>query len=309
MNAPEAALSTAAPPAAVPRERFAADWLASREALDARSRSHCLTGLAAGWLAARPQAHGGPVGIVDLGSGSGSNLRFLASRLPGPQRWRLVDHDPALLALARRQAATLRDPTGARPRVATHHRDLAPVDDDLLAGADLVVASALFDLVTRDWAEALVAAAAARHQAMLFSLSVDGDWAFLGAAGERREDDEDLAVRALFQAHQRRDKGLGPALGGDAPAVLAAAMAAAGYRVESASTPWHVAAGDPERLPLAERLVHGWHDAAVEQAPEEGRRLAHWRERRLAGLAAGELGLTVGHRDLLALPPLPTGGA
>ncbi|MFP4263385.1 MAG: glycosyl transferase family 1, partial [Halomonas sp.] len=175
MNAPQSAPMAAGPAG----ERFAADWLACREALDARSRSHRLTGLAADWLAARAGPHGGPVGIVDLGSGSGSNLRFLAPRLPGPQRWRLVDHDPALLGLARRQAATLRDPDGGRLALATHCRDLAPVDDDLLAGAELVVASALFDLVTRDWAEALVAASAARRQALLFTLSVDGDWAFL----------------------------------------------------------------------------------------------------------------------------------
>ncbi|MFO7646903.1 class I SAM-dependent methyltransferase [Halomonas campaniensis] len=307
MNAPETDRLPADTPS--PRERFSADWLSRREWLDGRSRSHCLTGLAADWLATRPGALGGLRGIVDLGCGSGSNLRFLAPRLPGPQRWRLVDHDPALLALARRHGATLRDPAGARLTLEACCRDLAPVDDGLLAGADLVVASALFDLVSRPWAEALVAAAAGRHQALLFTLSVDGDWAFLDAAGQRLEDDEDAAVRALFQAHQRRDKGLGPALGGDAPAVLAAAMATAGYRVESAATPWHLAAGERELLPLAEQLVQGWYDAALAQAPEEQARLFRWRSRRLAGLAAGELGLTVGHRDLLALPPLPAGGA
>ena len=307
MNAPDPArLPADRPP---PRERFSADWLSRREWLDARSRSHCLTGLAAEWLAAHSGGHGSPCGIVDLGSGSGSNLRFLAPRLPGPQRWRLVDHDPALLALARRHGATLRDAAGNRLALEACCRDLAPVDDALLEGADLVVASALFDLVSRPWAEALVAAAAVRRQALLFTLSVDGDWAFIDAAGERREDDEDAAVRALFQAHQRRDKGLGPALGGDAPGVLAAAMAAAGYRVESAATPWHLAAGEKGRLPLAEPLVKGWHDAALAQAPAEQARLERWRSRRLAGLAAGELGLTVGHRDLLALPPLSAGGA
>lgn len=292
-----------------PGERFSADWLSRREALDARSRSHCLTGLAADWLAGRPGAHDGAHGILDLGCGSGSNLRFLAPRLPGPQRWRLVDHDPALLALARRHGATLRDPTGGRLTVEASCRDLAPVDDGLLEGGDLVVASALFDLVSRPWAEALVAAAAVRGQALLFTLSVDGDWAFLDTAGERIEDEEDIAVRALFQAHQRRDKGLGPALGGDAPGVLAAAMTAAGYRVESAATPWHLAAGEEAQWLLAEPLVRGWHDAALAQAPEEQARLARWCERRLAGLAAGELGLVVGHRDLLALPPLSARGA
>lgn len=290
-------------------ERFSADWLSRREWLDGRSRSHCLTGLAADWLATRPGAHGSPCGIVDLGCGTGSNLRFLAPRLPGPQRWRLVDHDPELLALARRHAATLRDASGSRVAIEARCRDLSPVDDGLLEGADLVVASALFDLVSRSWAEALVAACAARQQALLFTLSVDSDWAFLDATGKRLEDVEDIAVRALFQAHQRRDKGLGPALGGQAPAVLVAAMTAAGFRVESAATPWYLAAGERDLLPLAEQLLQGWHDAALEQAPEEQARLQRWHSRRLAGLAAGELGLTVGHRDLLALPPLPARGA
>lgn len=284
-------------------ERFSADWLSQREWLDARSRSHCLTGLAAGWLAGRPPACDGRHAILDLGCGSGSNLRFLAPRLPGPQRWRLVDHDPALLALARRNGATLRDAAGGKLAVDARCRGLAPVDEELLADAELVVASALFDLVSAPWVEALVAAAAERDQALLFTLSVDGDWAFLEAAGGRIEDDEDSAVRALFQAHQRRDKGLGPALGGTAPEALATAMAAAGYRVERAYTPWHLAAGEEALLPLAESLLQGWHDAALAQAPEQRERLARWHARRGAELAAGELGLTVGHVDLLALPP------
>ncbi|MGJ7458885.1 class I SAM-dependent methyltransferase [Halomonas sp. RA08-2] len=292
-----------------PRERFSADWLSRREWLDGHSRSHALTGLAADWLAARHGAHGRPYGIVDLGCGSGSNLRFLAPRLPGPQRWRLVDHDPALLALARRHGATQRDATGARLAIEACCRDLSPVDAGLLEGADLVVASALFDLVSRAWAESLVAACAARHQALLVTLSVDGDWAFLDAAGSRLEDVEDIAVRALFQAHQRRDKGLGPALGGEAPTVLAAAMAAAGYRVARAATPWHLAAGEDALRPLAEQLLQGWHDAALAQAPEEQTFLLRWHSRRLAGLVTGELGLTVGHCDLLARPPLSAVGA
>ncbi|WP_299314448.1 class I SAM-dependent methyltransferase [uncultured Halomonas sp.] len=300
MKAPEPVRPDAA--AMPPTERFSADWLSRREVLDARSRSHCLTGRAAEWLAARLREPGTPHGIIDLGCGSGSNLRFLAPRLPGPQRWRLVDHDSTLLTLARRHGATLRDPVGGRLVIEACCRDLSPVDGGLLAGGDLVVASALFDLVSGPWIEALVAASAARRQALLFTLSVDGDWAFLDASGARIEDEEDGAVRALFQAHQRRDKGLGPALGGDAPAVLAAAMGAAGYRVESAATPWHLAAGEAAQSLLAESLVQGWFEAALEQAPEERAGLERWRLRRQAGLAAGALGLTVGHRDLLALP-------
>jgi SAM-dependent methyltransferase len=277
---------------------FSLDWLEMREALDARSRSRPLTQLAREWLAGRP----GPHAIVDLGSGSGSNLRFLAPRLPGPQRWRLVDHDAGLLDHGRRQAARLHDSGGGHLTIDTACRDLAPVDEALLGGADLVVASALFDLVSRAWVEALVAACVERGQALLLTLSVDGDWAFLDRAGRRLEQSEDIAVRTLFQAHQYRDKGLGDALGGEAPAVLATALREAGFRVQDDASPWRLEAGDPDGYALAVQLVRGWHAAALEQTPAESQRLDEWRDRRLAGLAVGELGVTVGHRDLFAAP-------
>lgn len=281
-----------------PSNVFSIDWLERREFLDGRSRSHQLTGLAAEWLGQRPGTHR----ILDLGSGSGSNLRFLAPRLPGPQHWRLLDHDNDLLAHARRRSGLLRDLSGDRLSVDTSCRDLASVDEAFLAGSDLVVASALFDLVSRSWVETLVQACARRHQAMLITLSVDGDWAFLDPQGQRLEDGEDIAVRTLFQAHQVRDKGLGQALGGEAPAVLTTCLTQAGFRVDGAATPWHLIAGEPEGFSLAEALITGWHDAALEQAPTESGRLAEWRERRLSGLKSGELGVMVGHRDILARP-------
>ncbi|SEL82682.1 class I SAM-dependent methyltransferase [Halomonas daqiaonensis] len=282
---------------------FSAEWLELREGLDTRSRSHRLIGLAADWLNARAAPHG----IVDLGSGSGSNLRFLTSRLPGPQRWRLVDHDAQLLTHARRRGALLRDSEGAPVVLETHCRSLSPIDRDLLADADMVVASALFDLMPRSWVESLVAACAVHGQALLLTLSVDGDWAFLDRQGARVEDSEDIAVRTLFQTHQYRDKGLGPALGGEAPAVLTSTLLAAGFRVESDATPWHLAAEDTTQQCLAEALVTGWHDAAVEEAPTQAARLGAWRDRRLAAIFAGELGVTVGHRDLFAWPLPPAG--
>ncbi|WP_163575045.1 class I SAM-dependent methyltransferase [Halomonas faecis] len=282
--------------ASVDDAHFSADWLARRECLDARSRSRCITGLAADWLAARPGVHR----LVDLGAGSGSNLRFLAPRLPGPQRWRLVDHDGELLARARRTRQL--DAHGERVAVSLERRNLAPVDDALLDDADLVVASALCDLVSRSWAEGLVDGCAARGQGLLITLTVDGDWAFLDASGERVDSDEDIAVRALVQAHQRRDKGLGPALGGQAPAVLAERLEAAGYRVTSVYSPWFVPRGERATLAVAEALVAGWYAAALEQSPPEGIWLARWHAGRRAQLAAGELGLTVGHRDLFATP-------
>lgn len=41
--------------------------------------------------------------MLDLASGTGANLRFLAPLLGGEQHWRLVDHDPVLLARGEEQ--------------------------------------------------------------------------------------------------------------------------------------------------------------------------------------------------------------
>src|SRR5438874_8082377 len=65
---------------------FSAGWLALREAADHAARSDRLARAAAGAIRGRT-----PVRIVDLGCGTGSNLRYLAPRLPPPQRWLLVD--------------------------------------------------------------------------------------------------------------------------------------------------------------------------------------------------------------------------
>ena len=42
--------------------------------------------------------HDRPVGVLDLATGARSNLRYLAERLPGAQRWLLIDRSAALLA-------------------------------------------------------------------------------------------------------------------------------------------------------------------------------------------------------------------
>ena len=71
---------------------FSAAWLALREPVDTVSRHAELTARLIDWRQGQ-----GPLSVVDLGSGTGANFRFLAPRLGGEQHWRLVDHDPALL--------------------------------------------------------------------------------------------------------------------------------------------------------------------------------------------------------------------
>jgi len=276
-------------------ERFESDWLALREAADAAARDPTLTEGAARWLAARRR----PIRLVDLGAGAGNNTAWLAPRLPGPQQWRLVDHDSELLERATRRGTALRDVDGQRLQLKTWPGNLAELDAALPDDTDLATASALFDLVSRTWVEALAERCATIGCAALWTLSVDGLWHFESERAGRAENRDDAEMRQLLVAHQRRDKGLGTALGSDAPGALADAFKNRGYAVQSAPSPWRLAPGDP----LATSLLDGWRQALLEQAPERHSEIdAWWRERRRA-LDRKELTTIVGHTDILAEPP------
>ena len=85
---------------------FSAQWLSLREPVDHRSRNDVVRDAATGLFDGR-----GDASIVDLGCGAGSNLRALAPHLPRIQSWRLVDHDPALLTVARAALSAWAPPT------------------------------------------------------------------------------------------------------------------------------------------------------------------------------------------------------
>ena len=285
-------------------EAFDPAWLALREPVDHRSRAAA----AASLLAAAWGRHGWSR-VVDLGSGTGSNLRYLAPRLPGVQHWTLVDRDADLLGRASA-------PEGVE-RLTCLTVDLA---DSLAAiadcGAQVVTGSALLDLVSRTWLERLIDRCREAGRAAYFALTYDGSVQWHAAADDPRADDDpdDGPVRRAVNAHQRRDKGFGPALGPMAGLTAETAFRGAGYRVWSMRSPWRLG---PQDAPLARALVDGWEAAAVETAEGEAGRnpsgsvptgpdpaaIRSWAGRRRATIDSGRFGLTVGHLDLLALPP------
>jgi SAM-dependent methyltransferase len=276
-------------------DAFTPDWLALREGVDHRSRpTALLRPLRAAWHAREWSR------VLDLGSGTGSNFRYLASRLPGRQEWTLVDHDPDLLERVHGPAPDPLHPQGSAIPV---HRVVGDLAEEGLARvheADLVTASALLDLVTRDWLTALVERCREAGCGALLALSYDGTIAW-----SPTEDPDDGWVEDMVNAHQRRKKGLGPALGPTAPHVAETLFQEHGFHTWGLPSPWHLG---PSDLALARALVEGWVHAVGEQAPSGGSRVERWGERRLQALARGDVGLTVGHLDLLALPAFPGAG-
>jgi hypothetical protein len=268
-------------------------WLALREPADHAARDPGLMAQAAALVVE------GEAVIVDLGCGTGSNLRALADVLPARQSWRLVDHDPALLAAARATLSNWADtattgPDGAlalvRGRQSLTVRflqtdltaDLAPV----LEGAQLVTAAALFDLCSPAWIGGFAAALAAHRLPLYTALTYDGveHWSPPHPA--------DTAVLAAFLSHQRRDKGFGPSAGPAATQVLADAFAAHGYAVRRVPSAWRLG---PAQSGLVASLAAGIAAAAAEAGLDPATAAA-WAAARQTASAA------IGHEDFLALP-------
>ncbi|MFE1444557.1 class I SAM-dependent methyltransferase [Streptomyces sp. NPDC058739] len=268
--------------------RYAPEWLELREGADAAGRSPELLDPLRIRLANLPGPAKDGLVVHDLGCGTGSMGRWLAPRLDGPQHWVLHDRDPYLLHFAAvtspKSAAD-----GSPVTVETRRGDVARLTPDALAGASLVTASALLDVLTREEIDALAAACAGAGCPALLTLSVVGRVELAPA------DPLDAELAEAFNAHQRRGGLLGP----DAVTTACEAFGDRGVTVQVRPSPWRLG---PTDATLTAQWLRGWVGAAVEQRPELRDRAAKYLAARLAACARGELQVTVHHADLLALP-------
>jgi hypothetical protein len=289
---------------------FKPDWLALREAADAMARSPRLARVITNKFPDDAELH-----VLDLATGTGANVRYLADRLPPRQSWVLVDRDPVLLAelpmrmrswgvargleVAGEGDALLLSGPRLMCRLARRCRDLATDieggDADIFAGRRLVTASALLDLVSERWLRALASRCRDGSAAVLFALTYDG------RIGCSPEEPEDGTIQALVNTHQRTDKGFGAALGATACGWAEQCLTRLGYHVQREPSDWVLG---PDTRELQEQLIDGWAAAAIAVASGQPSSIRSWRTRRLAHVAAGRSRLIVGHEDLAAWLPL-----
>lgn len=265
---------------------FSSSWLHLRESADHRSRDEALLSDLLRHLNGRKH-----ISVLDLGCGTGSNLRALAPLLPMSQHWHLIDHDRALLDAAHENIQSWLPGTDvAELSWSLEAADLLTDIDRLLDAQtyDIVTAAALFDLVSADWITAFATRLAERGCVFYTVLIYDGVMRWTP------EHEQDEAVRLAFNQHQQTDKGFGAAAGPDAGVVLAEKLEAAGLHVETGQSPWRLDGGD-RRLML--ETAKGIGQAAEETGLVDDAALASWRASR-ERLTACE----IGHTDLLAIP-------
>jgi hypothetical protein len=295
------------------------EWLSLREPEDAATRSRELALAAAALLEQKvlkqtleqtPLQHRTlqqtplqptPLSIHDLGSGTGSMMRWLAPLLPGPQTWTLHDWNADLIEQA---AAGIRplDRDGVPISVRTQPGNLADLRAAVLGpagqpAASLVTASALLDVLTVNEIHAIVDAVLDVGCPVLLALTVTGDVRLSPA------DELDPAFQAAVNAHQRRDIGTRRQVGQDGAAIAGRLFTEAGWHVRSSTTTWRL---DHYRPRLLAEWFDGWVDAALEFDAEHDAELqahaARYRRGRAAEIERGELTAHIDHLDLLAWP-------
>jgi SAM-dependent methyltransferase len=262
---------------------FSADWLAMREPYDLGARSPAVVDAVASSL--EPLTS---VRVVDLACGTGSTLRALSRHLPAQQNWKLIDNDLSLLA---RATAT---PRAKHVTIAAIPLDLNRDLEAALDGpVDLVATSALLDLVSEAWLDRLAVEIAARSIPLYAALSYDGRIEFTPC------DPFDSAITAVVNAHQRTDKGFGPALGPAAAAFAIARFEALGYSVVRGASDWVLRPDDRE---MQTEILAGWVSAAHDMGTLPPADIKAWLARRRAAVAARRSSLRVGHIDFFSTP-------
>ncbi len=273
-------------------------WLELREPADHKARDRQLL-----IEVARNTGRKDGVSILDLGCGTGSNLRAVAPVLAQDwQSWTLVDHDSALLEAAVETLEEWADDSenfGEELILTKGSKhltvDLRKVDlntelDMVLDWRpDLVTAAALFDLVSADWMLAFAVGLARRSLPFYTALTYDGRSIW------KPPHPLDGTINAAFHAHQATDKGFGQAAGPDATAALTTAFEAAGYAVQTGGSPWHLGAADQA---LISELAKGIAAAAREKGDLTTADVDAW----LAAHLAKGTSCLIGHLDFWARP-------
>ena len=261
---------------------FSAAWLELREPYDRRARNLQTIDALMAEFYDKPS-----ITIVDLACGTGSTFRALSPYIKSRQNWRLVDNDLSLLA---------RTPQSSPPsiNVATMPVDLNFDLEAALDGpADVVTTSALLDLVSEEWLERLAVECATRRLPIYAALSYDGRIAMTPT------DAADESIIAAVNAHQRTDKGFGPALGPAAANAAFERFERVGYVVVQGKSDWVL---EPADRDIQIETLAGWASAAREIGDVLLPNVIAWLTRRRDLVAAGRSSIRVGHTDLFARP-------
>lgn len=228
---------------------FDIDWLAERYPFDVEARNKTVEQAAVDYLKTD-----GPVVIVDVGAGTGSNCLYFLDKLQQDQSWIFIEKDPALApALINRLTEyasfhkynwSLKD--GVYEMLTPFKKVTFKIISDTLfkigqivdlSTVDLVVANAVFDLLSKVQISQFLDQLTQNKVACLFTLHYTG-MRFIP------EDPFDQSYIDLYDGHMMRPQSFGQALGKMAAAHIVQRFEEANYTLQKGDSSWNVMQDD-----------------------------------------------------------------
>jgi len=230
-------------------KNFDIDWLAKRYPFDVEARNKTVEQKAIDYLK-KDQ----PLVIVDLGAGTGSNCLYFLDKLKQDQSWIFIEKDPQLApALIHRleEYATFHKYkwsyiNGVYEMLTPFKKVTFKVISDTffkidqlvdLSKVDLVVANAVFDLLSKVQISQFLDQLTSNKIACLFTLHYTG-------MRFKPEDPFDQAYIDLYDEHMVRPQSFGQAMGKLAAAHVAQTLEDANYTLEKGESTWNIKEDD-----------------------------------------------------------------
>ena len=284
-----------------------AQWLAHRFACDAEARHPEIEHKFLSFF----EQHQTALHVVDVGSGTGANLRYYFDRIPHTQTWTLIEQSSHLLGECRHSLATfaqkhgygwhpqgdtfLLTDAGKTAAITLIQGSIDRIEQLVdLPQADVVTANAVFDLLSFEQFDALVSTLAQHDVCLLATLNYY-ETSFLPFS------ERDHQFVDWYHMHMKRPQPMGIAMGPDCSEEMLDLLAQHHMLIEQESSQWHLKKGE---CTLHRYLLHFMEQAIAELSlsPEEQRDFEAWLTRKKELCRQRELEIIVDHSDIFAYP-------
>ena len=282
-------------------------WLAHRYACDAEARHPEIEHKFLAFF----EQHQTALKVVDVGSGTGANVRYYFDHIPHAQEWTLIEQNGSLRDECRRSLAAFakeqgydwqeRDDTfrlADAQKTATirlvpgrieHIEQLAD-----LSQTDVVTANAVFDLLSYEHFDTLVGTLA-RHNVCLLATLNYYETSFLPFS------EEDYRFTRWYHLHMKRPQPTGIAMGPDCSEEMLDVLAEHHMMIEQEGSQWHL---KQHATTMHHYLLHFIEHAVAELSlsTDEQHDFDAWLSHKKTLCRQRKLEIIVDHSDIFAYP-------
>jgi len=281
-------------------------WLEHRYASDEAARNPSVEKKFIDYFGERDRMH-----IMDAGSGTGSNFRYFFAKLADEQHWTLLEQDASMLESSRKklvefaQEHKCKVEEQAEKIIIRSDRKLAHVQflsgklQDIkkltdLEQLDVIMANALFDLVSHEQFDTFAAQIACYQVCLMATLNYY-ETSFLPFS------EDDAPYIKHYHTHMTRPQDFGAAMGPNCTEEMLDLLAAHEMKCEQEGSQWHLKRYDTT---MQHYILHFMEQAIKDLnfSDKEVKKLEAWIHKKKQMSRDHQLEIIIDHSDIFAYP-------